>query len=82
MLRVRPTRVTLAGRGRRDRADSASGAARTRSAGEGDSRHGVGLQEHDRIEWPSVAQQDSTIAAFGELGMKVTITELDIDVLP
>ncbi len=43
---------------------------------------GVGLQGHNRIEWPSVAQQDSTIAAFGDLGMKVMITELDIDVLP
>ncbi|HEX6048113.1 MAG TPA: endo-1,4-beta-xylanase [Gemmatimonadaceae bacterium] len=43
---------------------------------------GVGLQGHNRVEWPSVAQQDSTIAAFGELGMKVMITELDIDVLP
>ena len=29
-----------------------------------------------------VAQQDSTIAAFAALGVKVTITELDIDVLP
>lgn len=43
---------------------------------------GVGLQGHNRIEWPSIAQQDSTIAAFGALGMKVMITELDIDVLP
>jgi len=43
---------------------------------------GVGLQGHNRIEWPSLAQQDSTIAAFAALGMKVMITELDIDVLP
>ena len=43
---------------------------------------GVGLQGHNRLEWPTLAQQDSTIAAFGVLGLKVAITELDIDVLP
>lgn len=43
---------------------------------------GVGLQGHDKMDWPTVAQQDSTIAAFAELGLKVMITELDIDVLP
>jgi endo-1,4-beta-xylanase len=42
----------------------------------------VGLQGHDKMGWPSVAQQDSTIAAFAELGVKVMITELDVDVLP
>jgi endo-1,4-beta-xylanase len=42
----------------------------------------VGLQGHNRMDWPSVAQQDSTIAAFAALGVKVNITELDIDVLP
>jgi endo-1,4-beta-xylanase len=43
---------------------------------------GVGLQGHDNMEWPTVEQQDVTIAAFGKLGVKVMITELDIDVLP
>ena len=43
---------------------------------------GVGLQGHNRMDWPTVAQQDSTIAAFAALGLKVMITELDIDVLP
>ena len=42
----------------------------------------VGLQGHNRLEWPTLAQQDSTIAAFAALGLKVAITELDIDVLP
>ena len=42
----------------------------------------VGLQGHDKMTWPTVAQQDSTLAAFGALGVKVNITELDIDVLP
>lgn len=43
---------------------------------------GVGLQGHDRMDWPSVPQEDSTIAAFAGLGVKVMITELDVDVLP
>ncbi len=43
---------------------------------------GVGLQGHNNLEWPTVEQQDATIAAFGKLGVKVMITELDIDVLP
>ena len=42
----------------------------------------VGLQGHDKLGWPTVAQQDSTINAFAALGIKVSITELDIDVLP
>jgi endo-1,4-beta-xylanase len=42
----------------------------------------VGLQGHQKMDWPSVAQEDSTIAAFAALGVKVNITELDIDVLP
>ena len=42
----------------------------------------VGLQSHNKMTWPTVAQEDSTIAAFAALGVKVNITELDIDVLP
>ncbi len=42
----------------------------------------VGLQGHDTMDWPTAAQEDSTIAAFAALGVKVNITELDIDVLP
>jgi endo-1,4-beta-xylanase len=43
---------------------------------------GVGLQGHNRMDWPIPAQEDSTIAAFAALGVRVMITELDIDVLP
>lgn len=43
---------------------------------------GVGLQGHYKIDWPSVDQVDATIAAFAKLGVKVMITELDVDVLP
>jgi endo-1,4-beta-xylanase len=53
-----------------------------RLRGEGVPVAGVGLQGHDHLDWPTPAQQDSTIAAFAALGVHVMITELDIDVLP
>jgi endo-1,4-beta-xylanase len=42
----------------------------------------VGIQGHDRIDWPSAAVEDATIEAFAKLGVKVAISELDVDVLP
>jgi endo-1,4-beta-xylanase len=42
----------------------------------------VGVQGHDNLDWPSTASEDETIDAFAKLGVKVAITELDIDVLP
>jgi len=42
----------------------------------------VGLQDHNHMDFPTLAQEDATIAAFEPLGVKVNITELDIDVLP
>ena len=42
----------------------------------------VGLQNHDLLEWPSVADEDATIDAFAKLDVRVNITELDVDVLP
>jgi endo-1,4-beta-xylanase len=42
----------------------------------------IGLQGHDNLDWPTVEQQDATITAFEQLGVKVNITELDITVLP
>ncbi|MGH8024411.1 MAG: endo-1,4-beta-xylanase [Limisphaerales bacterium] len=42
----------------------------------------IGLQEHDTMDWPSTNQVDETISAFARLGIKVMITELDIDLLP
>jgi len=44
--------------------------------------YAVGLQGHDKMDWPTTDQQDATISAFAKLGIKVNITELDIDVLP
>lgn len=42
----------------------------------------VGLQGHNSLTWPSVEQEDATISAFAKLGVRVIISELDIDVLP
>jgi len=42
----------------------------------------VGLQGHDKLDWPTAQQQSDTIEAFAALGVKVCITELDVDVLP
>lgn len=44
--------------------------------------HGVGMQAHLKIDVPSVDLMEQSIIAFSELGLKVMITELDIDVLP
>jgi len=42
----------------------------------------VGLQGHNKMDWPTVEQEEATINDFAKLGIKVHITELDIDVLP
>jgi endo-1,4-beta-xylanase len=42
----------------------------------------VGLQNHDRLDWPSLEDEDATISAFADLGVNVNISELDVDVLP
>ena len=42
----------------------------------------VGIQGHDALDWPSVELEDAAITAFAKLGVKVAISELDIDVLP
>lgn len=42
----------------------------------------VGLQGHDSLTWPAVDQMDAAISDFARLGVKVAISELDIDVLP
>ncbi len=43
---------------------------------------GIGLQGHYNLDFPTLEQLDATITAFARLGMKVMITELDVDVLP
>ena len=42
----------------------------------------IGLQDHNRMEWPTLKQEADTIEAFAALGIGVNITELDVDVLP
>lgn len=43
---------------------------------------GIGLQGHNKLTWPTAQQQDLTISTFAKLGLRVNITELDVDVLP
>ena len=42
----------------------------------------IGSQEHLKLTTPSAAAVDSSIRAFAALGVKVNLTELDIDLLP
>jgi len=43
---------------------------------------GVGLQDHFSLDFATADQINATIEELGKLGMKVMITELDVDVLP
>ena len=43
---------------------------------------GIGTQTHAKMSWPSPQLVDDTLTAFGKLGVKVMVTELDVDVLP
>lgn len=43
---------------------------------------GIGLQGHMRIDRPEAQQVAETIEAFAALGIRVNISELDVDVLP
>jgi endo-1,4-beta-xylanase len=42
----------------------------------------IGLQNHNSLNFPSLEQESTTIADFAKLGLKVNITELDVNVLP
>jgi endo-1,4-beta-xylanase len=42
----------------------------------------VGIQGHYKLNWPSPEALGQTIDRFSQLGIKVMITELDMDVLP
>jgi endo-1,4-beta-xylanase len=42
----------------------------------------IGSQEHLKLTTPTAAAVDSSIRAFASLGVKVNVTELDIDLLP
>ncbi len=42
----------------------------------------VGLQGHYGLKYPDISQVDATISDFAALGIKVNLTELDVNVLP
>jgi endo-1,4-beta-xylanase len=42
----------------------------------------VGMQGHLSMEWPSVEEFEESLLAFSETGVKVMITELDLNILP
>lgn len=43
---------------------------------------GVGMQAHYHLDYPTLEDLEASIKAFGENGLSVSITELDINVLP
>ena len=43
---------------------------------------GVGSQAHHKLTTPTVAQIDSSLRMLGATGVKVHVTELDVDMLP
>jgi endo-1,4-beta-xylanase len=43
---------------------------------------GVGMQSHNGLDYPDLTEYEKSIDAFAACGVKVLITELDINVLP
>jgi endo-1,4-beta-xylanase len=43
---------------------------------------GIGMQGHVGLGYPDIAEFENSIVAYGRTGMKVHITEMDVDVLP
>jgi endo-1,4-beta-xylanase len=43
---------------------------------------GVGMQSHVGLSYPDLAEWERSIATYSQMGLKVHITELDVDVLP
>ncbi|HEX7980826.1 MAG TPA: endo-1,4-beta-xylanase [Gemmatimonadaceae bacterium] len=44
--------------------------------------HAIGSQEHLKLTTPTASEVDAAIRAFAAIGVKVNMTELDIDLLP
>jgi endo-1,4-beta-xylanase len=42
----------------------------------------IGTQGHHKMDRPTLQQIDDSLKAFKELGLKVAVTELDVDLLP
>lgn len=43
---------------------------------------GIGMQSHNGLEYPDLAEYEKSIDAFAACGVKVMITELDLNMLP
>lgn len=44
--------------------------------------HGIGMQGHYDMKYPSIMEMEKSIVAYSDLGLQVMITELDVSVLP
>jgi endo-1,4-beta-xylanase len=42
----------------------------------------IGMQEHQKLDWPTTGAIDSAIVELAGTGLKLMVTELDIDALP
>jgi len=42
----------------------------------------IGMQEHQKLDWPTVGAIDSTIVDLASTGLRLMVTELDVDPLP
>ncbi|HEX4683983.1 MAG TPA: endo-1,4-beta-xylanase [Gemmatimonadaceae bacterium] len=42
----------------------------------------IGMQEHQKLDWPTTGAIDSAIVDLAKTGLKLMVTELDVDVLP
>lgn len=44
--------------------------------------HGIGMQDHIQLDTPGLKEMEASIEAFKSTGLKLHVTELDVDVLP
>lgn len=44
--------------------------------------HGIGMQAHLNLDSPDLKLWEQAIEAYASVGMKISVTELDVDVLP
>ena len=42
----------------------------------------IGMQEHQKLDWPTTGAIDSAIVDLGSTGLRLMVTELDVDPLP
>lgn len=44
--------------------------------------HGIGMQSHVGLSYPDLQQYEASLKAYADEGMRIHITELEVDVLP